>query len=67
MLKVSSRGHECMPPRRGGEAVLRRAGDRPPRVRVLARRGWAVQVDPIEPKLKLPGIKRLKLKCDESL
>jgi len=24
----------------------------------------AVQVDPIEPNLKLPGTKRLKLKCD---
>jgi hypothetical protein len=26
-----------------------------------------VQVDPIKPELKLPGTKRLKLKCDESL
>ena len=26
-----------------------------------------MQVDPIKPKLKLPGIKRLKLKCDEPL
>jgi len=26
-----------------------------------------VQVDPIKPKLKPPGTKRLKLKCDESL
>jgi len=29
--------------------------------------GRAVQVDPIKPKLKLPGTKRLKLKCDEAL
>jgi hypothetical protein len=26
-----------------------------------------VQVDPIKPKLKLPGTKHLKLKCDEPL
>jgi hypothetical protein len=26
-----------------------------------------VQVDPIKPKFKLPGTKRLKLKCDEPL
>ncbi len=25
--------------------------------------GKAVQVDPVKPKLKLPGTKRLKLKC----
>ena len=29
--------------------------------------GRAVQVDPIKPKLTLPGTKRLKLKCDEPL
>ena len=29
-----------------------------------AGRGKAVQVDPIKPKLKAPGAKRLKLKCD---
>jgi hypothetical protein len=28
------------------------------------RRGRAVQVDPIKPKLKPPGTERLKLKCD---
>ena len=26
--------------------------------------GEAVQIDPINPKLKAPGTKRLKLKCD---
>jgi hypothetical protein len=31
------------------------------------RRGGAVQVDPIKPKLKAPGTKRLQLKCDEPL
>jgi hypothetical protein len=30
-------------------------------------RGRPVQVDPIKPKLKLPGTKRSKLKCDETL
>ena len=30
---------------------------------LLSHRGRAVQVDPVKPKLKLPGIKRLKLKC----
>jgi hypothetical protein len=30
-------------------------------------RGWAVQVDPIKPTLKPPGIKRLKLKRGELL
>ena len=29
--------------------------------------GEAVQLDPIEPTLKAPGTKRLKLKCDELL
>jgi hypothetical protein len=29
--------------------------------------GKAVQVDPIKPNLKLPGTKRLTLKCDEQL
>jgi len=29
--------------------------------------GGAVQVDPIKPKLKPPGAKRLKLECDEPL
>jgi hypothetical protein len=29
--------------------------------------GRAVQVDPIKPKLKAPGTKRLKLKCDNLL
>jgi hypothetical protein len=33
----------------------------------LRHHGMAVQVDPIKPKLKLPGAKRLKLKCDERL
>jgi len=28
------------------------------------RRGRVVQVDPLKPKLKPPGSKRLKLKCD---
>ena len=37
-------------------------------VRGLARRhGEAVQVDPIKPKLKAPGTKRLKVQCDEPL
>jgi hypothetical protein len=26
--------------------------------------GWAVQVDPMKPKLKPPGFNRLKLRCD---
>ena len=30
----------------------------------LSRRGRAVQVDPMKPRLKPPGTKRLKLKCD---
>ena len=30
----------------------------------LHRLGVAVQVDPMKPKLKPPGTKRLKLKCD---
>jgi hypothetical protein len=30
-------------------------------------RGKPVQVDPIKPKLKPPGTKRLKLNCDEPL
>jgi hypothetical protein len=30
-------------------------------------RGRTVQVDPIKPKLELPGTKRLKLKCEEPL
>jgi hypothetical protein len=29
-----------------------------------SQHGRAVQVDPMKPKLKLPGTKRLKLKCD---
>jgi len=29
--------------------------------------GRSVLVEPIQPKLKLPGIERLKLKCDEPL
>ena len=29
--------------------------------------GRTVQVDPIKPKLKLPGTKRLKLKCEGPL
>jgi len=43
--------------RRGARHALLRHGRH-------AGRGRAVQVDPIEPKLKLPGTKRLKLKCD---
>jgi len=39
------------------------SGDLP----VQPRRGAPVQVDPIRPKLKAPGTKRLTLKCDESL
>jgi len=31
---------------------------------VVGRHGRAVQVDPMKPKLKPPGAKRLKLKCD---
>jgi hypothetical protein len=34
---------------------------------VLAAHGRAVQVDPIKPKLKPPGFKRLKLNCDTRL
>jgi hypothetical protein len=30
----------------------------------MAARGRAVQVDPMKPKMKPPGAKRLKLKCD---
>jgi len=32
-----------------------------------AAEGRAVQVDPIKPRLKLPGTKRLKLNCDGPL
>ena len=35
-----------------------------PSERVSSARGRPVQVDPIKPKLKPPGTKRLKLKCD---
>jgi len=38
-------------------AELRGAGD-------AVTRGRSVQIDPIKPKLKPPGIKRLKLNCD---
>ena len=31
------------------------------------QRGWAVQVDPIQPQLKPPGSKRLKLRYEELL
>jgi hypothetical protein len=31
------------------------------------RQGGTVQVDPIKPKVKAPGTKRLKPKCDEPL
>ena len=37
----------------------------PPRAGAV--QGGAVKVDPIKPKLKAPGTKRLKLKCDEQL
>jgi hypothetical protein len=36
-------------------------------VQELIRRGRAVQVDPMKPPLKAPGIKRLKLEHDEPL
>jgi len=55
---------ECKPlvggdPGRGGVPQHHRLPDR--------HRGRAVQVDPIEPMLKPPGTKHLKLKCDELL
>jgi hypothetical protein len=34
--------------------------------RAADAQGRAVQVDPIKPTLKGPGIKRLKVKCDKS-
>jgi hypothetical protein len=34
------------------------------RAPVRGHHGKPVQVDPIKPRLKAPGIKRLKLKCD---
>jgi hypothetical protein len=40
---------------------------RAPHGGVRAGRGRAVQVDPIKPTLKAPGIKLLKLKCDKPL
>jgi hypothetical protein len=53
-------------PAAGGRG--RPTGDRQPgHVARRARQGGAVQDDPIEPKLKLPGTKRLKLRCDEPL
>jgi hypothetical protein len=56
----------------GPEADAVRPGDAPqlrPRHEELhpAHHGEAVQVDPIKPKLKAPGTKRLKLKYDELL
>ena len=36
-------------------------------IRGDAHRGRAVQVDPIKPTLKAPGIKRLKLRYDKPL
>ena len=38
-----------------------------PKFIMLAKNGEAVQVHPMNPKLKLPGTKHLKLKCDALL
>jgi len=54
---------ECKPLERGGvnpEATVAESGQH-------EMLGEAVQVDPIKPKLKPPGTKRLKLKYDELL
>ena len=36
-------------------------------IEAITHLGMAVQVETIKPKLKLPGTRRLKLKCDEPL
>ena len=54
--------NECKPLPGGGRRAARPAGGRGA-VRARAYQGRAVQVDPIKPKLKAPGTKRLKLNC----
>ena len=56
----------------GGGAPRRNHGQGPPRAAQSqgappGAQGRAVQVDPIKPKLKAPGTKRFKLKCDTLL
>ena len=64
VLTLSWKVEECQPlipggGEPGGGVPATVGGPRPRR-----RRGRAVQVDPLKPTLKAPGIKHLKLNCD---
>jgi hypothetical protein len=66
-LKLSGNGNECQPLQGGREPSHGQRPGHPVQDAALQRRrdhlGRAVQVDPIKPKLKPPGAKRLKLEC----